>query len=114
MGQPLSGLVPAALNCRMRKPGRAHDPIKRQTLRFDAIGAFQRALDNRYRRMCESARQQRERHFSSNDPNDACVSVRRGSVKPGKQFVPAAAILPACKSRSRGINRKLIRPRFAI
>ena len=44
--------------------------------KFEITQGFDRALDNNFQRIRETARKEWERRFAGNDPSDACVSVR--------------------------------------
>ena len=50
--------------------------FQRELAKIETIAGLRHALDLRYRRLCEAARADWERLFGSNDPADACVTVR--------------------------------------
>ena len=58
-----------------RQEGRA---IQDQMIKYELIEGFQRAIDNSYRRLRETARHEWESRFAGKDPSDASVSIRVG------------------------------------
>ncbi|SRR6266487_2673937 len=56
-----------------RQDGRA---IQDQMIKLELVEGLQRAIDYRYRRLFESAKEEWERRFGGKDPSDACASVR--------------------------------------
>jgi len=50
--------------------------IQDQMVKFELIEGLQRAIDNSYGRLRETARYEWESRFASKDPSDACVSIR--------------------------------------
>jgi hypothetical protein len=63
------------------------------------ITGLRHALDVSYARVLDQARERWERHFESNDPANACVSVRITSGKPTAGVIrkPAASLLYATR-----------------
>jgi hypothetical protein len=54
--------------------------IQDQMIKFELLEGLQFAIDHSYRRLRETARQEWESRFASNDPSDACVSIRVTAV----------------------------------
>lgn len=65
------------MNTGRQGDGRA---IQDQMLKYELVEGLQRSIDNRYRRLFESAKQECERRFAGKDPSDACVSIRNDSI----------------------------------
>ena len=56
--------------------GRQDDrAIQDQMIKYELIEGLQRAIDNSYRRLRETARREWESRFAGKDPSDACVST---------------------------------------
>ncbi len=77
--------------------GRRDDrAIQDQMIKYELIEGLQRAIDNSYWRLRETARHEWESRFASKDPSDACVSIRIDSITaetPAKAL-PCAGYLP--------------------
>ena len=50
--------------------------IQNQMIKYELIEGLQRAIDNSYRRLRETARHEWESRFAGKDTGDACVSIR--------------------------------------
>ena len=81
--------------------------IQDQMIKYELVEGLQCSIDNSYRRLFESAKQEWERRFAGKDPSDACVSVRIDSITaetPAKAQ-PCAGYLPKplrpCNGRTR-------------
>jgi hypothetical protein len=57
------------------------------------IDELRQALDMKYARLLETAKQEWTRNFAGNDPSDACVSVRITSGDSQRSSLPSAGIL---------------------
>jgi hypothetical protein len=67
--------------------------IQDQMTKYELIEGLQRAIDNSYRRLREKARHEWESRFASNDPSDACVTVRISSARIQTPVLPCAGFL---------------------
>ncbi|PYK92655.1 MAG: hypothetical protein DME36_12520 [Verrucomicrobia bacterium] len=75
-----------------RQEGRA---IQDQMIKYELIEWFQRAIDNSYRRLRETARHEWESRFAGKeDPSDASVSIRVGPSGIQSPVLPCAGYLP--------------------
>jgi hypothetical protein len=73
-----------------------HDALEGAMIKCELIEGLQRSIDNSYRRLFESAKQEWERRFAGKDPSDDCVNVRINSITaetPAKAL-PRAGYLP--------------------
>jgi hypothetical protein len=67
----------------MSRENGAEALFQRELARVETIAGLRQALDLRYRRLCEAARNDWERLFGAKDPADACVSVRVTATQSG-------------------------------
>jgi hypothetical protein len=67
----------------MSRENGAETLFQRELARVETIAGLRHALDFRYRRLCEAARNDWERLFGAKDPADACVSIRVTAVPSG-------------------------------
>src|SRR5437660_9309122 len=74
-----------------RQEGRANQD---QMIKYELIEGFQRAIDNSYRRLRETARHEWESRFAGKDPSDASVSIRVGPFGIQSPVLPCAGYLP--------------------
>jgi hypothetical protein len=74
------------------------------------IDGLRQALDMKYARLLETAKQQWERNFAGKDPSDACVSVCVTSGDSQRLFLPCAGIL---RKRGRSLLNGSRRPSLA-
>jgi len=99
----------------MKKPARVRHALERQIAQFEEIAGLQRALDNGYRRMRETAHREWQRYFAGQShPSDECVTVRIRASEAEKGSFPGAAILRVRQSTIQKANPRLTRPRFAV
>ena len=75
--------------------------LQDQMLKYELIEGLQRAIDDCYRRVRRTARQEWESRFAGNDPSDACISIRIDSI-------PAEASMTALPCA--GYFSKALRP----
>jgi len=70
--------------------------IQTEMLKIEIIEGLQRAIDNSYRRLRETARQEWERRFGGKDPSDVCVSVpiNAATAETSGKALPLAGYLP--------------------
>ena len=67
----------------MSRENGAETVFQRELAKVETIAGLRQALDLRYRRLCEAARNDWERLFGAKDPADACVSIRVTAVPSG-------------------------------
>jgi hypothetical protein len=63
----------------MSSTGGDFSAIEAAMLKYETLERLKRAIDDRYRRLIESAKEEWERTFAGHDPSDACVNVRVNS-----------------------------------
>ena len=80
-------------------------------VKFATLDQLRRAIDKKYARLLESAREEWERKFADEDPSNACVSVHIDSTarEAPASKVPCAGYLPKRESPRGGKTR----PRLA-
>jgi hypothetical protein len=74
------------------------------------IDGLRQALDMKYARLLETAKQQWERNFAGKDSSDVCVSVRVTSGDSQRLFLPCAGVL---RHRGRSVLSGSRRPLLA-
>ncbi len=87
--------------------------IQDQMIKYELVEGLQRSIDNSYRRLFESAKQEWERRFAGNDPSDACVSIRIDSftAETSAKALPRAGYLPKpMRPRNRQMRLRLSYP----
>ena len=75
--------------------------IQDEMIKIEIIEGLQRALDNNFRRLRDTARREWESRFDGSDPSDACVSVRISATSHARLSALACA----------GFLARTIRPR---
>src|SRR6266404_8579966 len=99
----------------MKKPAPVRHALERQMAQFEAIAGLQRALDNGYRRVRETAHREWQRYFAGQShPSDECVTVRIKTSEAEKRSLPGTAVLRVRQGTIQKANRRLTRPRFAV
>ena len=84
--------------------------IREEAVHIEILAGFERALDDNFRRIRESARAQWQSYFAGTDASDACVTVRINVAGDAQLTrVAGAGFLPHAKPPRRG----KMRPRLA-
>jgi len=65
----------------MKRQPAEETAFQRELAKTEIVSGFCKALDFRYRALCEAARADWERLFGAKDPADACVTVRVAAVE---------------------------------
>jgi hypothetical protein len=83
--------------------------IQDEIVKIEMIEGLERALDNNFQRMRESALREWETRFAGNDPSDACVSVRINAMPHARLSVlPCAGFLAQAVRPQAGKLRPLL------
>jgi hypothetical protein len=84
--------------------------IQDEAARIEMLAGLQRALDNNFHRIRESARTQWETHFGRTDTSYACVTVRVGTTADAQ---PAGLVCAGLLPNPKPPRREKMRPRLA-
>jgi hypothetical protein len=83
--------------------------IQDEMVKIEMIEGLQRALDNNFQRLRETARREWETRFAGNDPSDACVTVRINAMPHARLSVlPCAGFLAQTARPQAGKLRPLL------